>query len=98
MIRVILPHPLQALANLDAEIHLHVDGCVTQRSVLNALEARYPVLAGTIRDQVTQKRRPMVRFFACREDLSQISPDSPLPDPVASGIEPFLIVMAIAGG
>ncbi|MGO9443549.1 MAG: MoaD/ThiS family protein [Thiobacillaceae bacterium] len=98
MIRVILPHPLQALANLDAEIHLHVDGSVTQRSILNALEARYPVLVGTIRDQVTQKRRPMVRFFACREDLSQTSPDTPLPDPVASGIEPLLIVMAIAGG
>jgi molybdopterin synthase sulfur carrier subunit len=98
MIRVILPHQLQLLAHVDTEIHLDVAAPITQRSVLNALEARYPVLEGTIRDHVTQLRRPMVRFFACQEDLSHELPDASLPDRVASGAEPFLIVTAIAGG
>ena len=98
MIRVILPHQLQILAQVDAEVQLDVEGPVTQHSVLNALEARYPVLQGTTRDHVTQQRRPMVRFFACQEDLSHQPLDAPLPDAVASGAEPFLIVAAIAGG
>ncbi|MGA7181552.1 MAG: MoaD/ThiS family protein [Thiobacillaceae bacterium] len=98
MIRVILPHQLQLLAHVDAEIQLDVAGAVTQQSVLNALEARYPMLEGAIRDHVTQLRRPMVRFFACQEDLSHTPPDTPLPEEVASGGEPFLIVTAIAGG
>ncbi len=98
MIRVILPHQLQVLAQVDAEVRLDVDGPVTQRSVLTALEARYPVLKGTTRDCITQQRRPMVRFFACQEDLSHTPFDAPLPDPVASGAEPFLIVAAISGG
>lgn len=98
MIRVILPHQLQILARVDAEVQFDVDGPITQRSVLNALEARYPVLEGTIRDHVTQLRRPMVRFYACQEDWSHQAPDAPLPDSVASGAEPFLIVTAIAGG
>ena len=98
MIRVVLPTHLRKLARVDGEVQLEVVGRVTQRSVLDALEARYPMLRGTIRDQVTQERRPFLRFFACQEDLSHQSPDTPLPDSVASGTEPFLIVGAIAGG
>ena len=98
MIRVILPAHLRTLAKVAAEVQLDVEGPVTQRSVLDALEARYPMLCGTIRDHVTQQRRPFVRFFACEEDLSHESPDAPLPDAVASGAEPFLLVGAIAGG
>jgi len=98
MIRVVLPAHLRILAKVSGEVQLEVDGAVTQRSVLDALEARYPMLCGTIRDQVTQKRRPFVRFFACQEDLSHESPDAPLPEAVAKGTEPFLLVGAIAGG
>ena len=98
MIRVILPAHLRALAKVSGEVQLDVGGPVTQRAVLDALEARYPMLCGTIRDHVTQKRRPFVRFFACEEDLSHDPPDAPLPDAVASGAEPFLLVGAIAGG
>lgn len=98
MIRVELPGHLRALANIAGEVQLTVEGEVTQRSVLNALEARYPMLSGTIRDHVTQKRRPFLRFFACSEDLSHEPPDAPLPPAVASGTEPFLILGAIAGG
>ena len=98
MIRLRLPAHLRTLAGLGGEIQLEVDGPVTQRSVLDALEARYPMLRGTIRDQVTQQRRPFVRFFACKEDLSHQSPDALLPNAVAAGTEPFLIVGAIAGG
>ena len=98
MIRVVLPAHLRILAKVSGEVQLEVEGPVTQRSVLDALEARYPMLRGTIRDHVTQKRRPFVRFFACGEDLSHESPDAPLPDAVASGAEPFLLVGAIAGG
>jgi sulfur-carrier protein len=98
MIRVTLPAHLRKLAHVDGEVKLDVDGQVTQRSVLDALEARYPMLRGTIRDQVTQKRRAFVRFFACQEDLSHEPPDAPLPDAVATGAEPFMIVGAIAGG
>ena len=98
MIRVVLPAHLRILAKVSGEVQLEVEGPVTQRSVLDALEARYPMLCGTIRDHVTQKRRPFVRFFACSEDLSHESPDAPLPDAVASGTEPFLLVGAIAGG
>ena len=98
MIRVILPPHLRTLARVGAEVQLDVEGQATQRSVLDALEARYPMLRGTIRDHVTQQRRPMLRFFACEEDLSLESPDAPLPDAVASGAEPFFIVGAIAGG
>ena len=98
MIRVILPAHLRTLAKVSGEVQLEVDGPVTQRSVLDALEARYPMLRGTIRDQVTQQRRPFVRFFACEEDLSHESPDALLPDAVAKGAEPFLLVGAIAGG
>jgi hypothetical protein len=98
MIRVVLPAHLRILAKVSGEVQLEVEGPVTQRSVLDALEARYPMLCGTIRDHVTQKRRPFVRFFACAEDLSHESPDTPLPDAVASGAEPFLLVGAIAGG
>jgi hypothetical protein len=98
MIRVILPPHLRTLAQVGAEVKLDVDGPVTQRTVLDALEARYPMLRGTIRDHVTQKRRPMLRFFACEEDLSLEPPDAPLPDAVRSGVEPFWIVGAIAGG
>jgi molybdopterin converting factor small subunit len=98
MIRVILPAHLRTLAKVAGEVQLEVEGPVTQRSVLDALEARYPMLSGTIRDRVTQQRRPFVRFFACEEDLSHESPDAPLPDAVASGAEPFLLVGAIAGG
>ena len=98
MIRVMLPAHLRTLARAGGEVELEVDGEATQRSVLDALEARYPMLRGTIRDHVTQQRRPFVRFFACGEDLSHESPDAPLPAAVASGAEPFLLVGAIAGG
>ena len=98
MIRVVLPGHLRTLARVDGEVALEVQGQATQRAVLDALEARYPMLCGTIRDHVTQQRRPFVRFFACEEDLSHESPDAPLPDAVASGAEPFLLVGAIAGG
>jgi len=98
MIRVVLPAHLRTLARVDGEVTLDVEGPVTQRSVLDALEARYPMLRGTIRDQVTHQRRPFVRFFACEEDLSHESQDAPLPDAVATGAEPFLIVGAMAGG
>jgi sulfur-carrier protein len=98
MIRVTLPAHLRKLAQVDGEVKLDVEGQVTQRSVLDALEARYPMLRGTIRDHVTQKRRAFVRFFACGEDLSHGPLDAPLPDAVATGAEPFMIVGAIAGG
>lgn len=98
MIRVVLSYHLRTLAQVGAEVTLKVEGPATQRSVLDALEARYPVLRGAIRDHVTQRRRPMLRFFACEEDLSHEPPDAPLPDAVASGAEPFFVVGAIAGG
>jgi molybdopterin converting factor small subunit len=98
MIRVVLPAHLRTLAKITGEVQLEVQGPVTQRTVLDALEARYPMLGGTLRDYVTGQRRPFVRFFACEEDLSHESPDTPLPDAVASGTEPFLVVGAIAGG
>ncbi|HET8998969.1 MAG TPA: MoaD/ThiS family protein [bacterium] len=98
MIRVALPAHLRKLAQVDGEVGLELDGLVTQRSVLDALEARYPVLRGTIRDHVTQQRRPFLRFFACEQDLSHEPPDTPLPDAVARGTEPFLVVGAMAGG
>ena len=99
MIRVVLPQHLRTLANVEGrEVSLDVSAPVTQRSVLDALEARYPVLCGTIRDRGTRLRRPMLRFFACEEDLSHESPDAPLPAKVAAGVEPFFIVGAIAGG
>jgi sulfur-carrier protein len=98
MIRVTLPAHLRKLAQVDGEVKLEVEGAVTQRSVLDALEARYPMLQGTIRDHVTQRRRAFVRYFACGEDLSHEQPDAPLPDAVAAGAEPFMIVGAIAGG
>jgi molybdopterin converting factor small subunit len=98
MIRVVLPAHLRTLAHVDGEVKLEVEGQATQRSVLDALEARYPMLRGTIRDHVTQQRRSFVRFFACQEDLSHELPDTPLPDAVASGAEPLLVVGAIAGG
>jgi molybdopterin synthase sulfur carrier subunit len=98
MIRVELPAHLRTLAQIRGEVTVDVKGPVTQRSVIDAIEAAYPHLRGTIRDHVTQKRRPFVRFFACSEDLSHESPDAPLPEAVASGAEPFLIVGAIAGG
>jgi hypothetical protein len=98
MIRATLPAHLRKLAHVDGEVKLDVEGQVTQRSVIDALEARYPMLQGTIRDHVTQRRRAFVRFFACGEDLSHEPPDAPLPERVASGAEPFMIVGAIAGG
>ncbi len=98
MIRVILPAHLRILAKIEGEAQLDVEGPATQRSVLDALEARYPALSGTLRDHVTQQRRPFVRFFACEQDLSHEPADAPLPDAVATGKEPFLIVGAIAGG
>lgn len=98
MIRVVLPQHLRTLAHLNGDIELEVQGPATQRSVLDTLEARYPALRGTIRDHVTQQRRPFLRFFACEEDLSHQPPDEPLPEAVASGKEPFLIIGAIAGG
>ena len=98
MIRVVLPPPLRTLARVGPEISVDVQGPVTQRSVLDAVESRYPVLRGTMRDQTTQRRRPLVRFFACEEDLSSDGPDTPLPEAVATGDEPFLVIGAIAGG
>lgn len=98
MIRVALPQHLRTLAHVGAEVELEVPGPVTQRSVLDALEARYPMLRGTIRDHVTLERRAFLRFFACGEDLSHEPPDAPLPEAVASGQEPFLVIGAIAGG
>ena len=98
MIRVILPSHLRMHADLDGEVRLAVDGAATQRTIIDALEARFPALRGTIRDYHTQRRRPFLRFFACQRDLSLDPPDRPLPEPVANGAEPFLIVAAIAGG
>jgi molybdopterin synthase sulfur carrier subunit len=98
MIRVILPPHLRALAHVDGEVQFDVQGQVTQRTLLDAVEAVYPMLCGTIRDHVTKRRRPFVRFFACEEDLSHELPDAPLPDVVVAGAEPFLVVGAIAGG
>lgn len=98
MIRVILPAHLRNLAKIEGELRLEVEGPVTQRAILDALEARYPRLGGTLRDYATGQRRPFVRFFACEEDLSHESPDAPLPQEVAEGKEPFLVVGAIAGG
>jgi len=97
-IRIVLPAHLRTLARLQGDVMLDVDGAVTQRSVLDALEARYPMLRGTLRDHTTKQRRPFVRFFACCEDLSHESPDAPLPEAVANGTEPFLVIGAIAGG
>jgi sulfur-carrier protein len=98
MIRVTLPTHLRKLARVDGEVTVEVAGAVTQGSILDALEERYPMLRGTIRDHVSHKRRPFVRFFACGQDLSHESPDTPLPDAVASGAAPFMVVGAIAGG
>jgi sulfur-carrier protein len=98
MIRVVLPAHLRTLARVGSEVKLDVEGPVTQRSVLDALEGAYPMLRGTIRDQLTHRRRAFVRFFACEEDLSNESPDTPLPDAVATGAEPLLVVGAMAGG
>jgi molybdopterin synthase sulfur carrier subunit len=98
MIRVVLPPHLRTLARVDGEVKLDVEAPVTQRAVLDAVEAQYPMLRGTIRDHITQLRRPRVRFFACGEDLSHESPDAPLPGAIAKGAEPFLIIGAIAGG
>ncbi len=98
MIRIELPHHLRTLAHINGEVKLAVEGPATQRSILDALEACYPMLRGTIRDRVTRQRRPFVRFFACEQDLSHERPDAPLPDAVASGAEPFFVVGAIAGG
>ena len=98
MMRVILPPHLRTLAHVNGEVELELNGTPTQRSLLDVLEAKYPMLQGTIRDHVTQLRRPMVRFFGCGEDLSHESPDAPLPDQIANGTEPFLIIGAIAGG
>jgi molybdopterin synthase sulfur carrier subunit len=98
VIRVVLPAHLRALARVDAEIKVEVEGSVTQRSLLDALESRYPMLRGTMRDHVTHRRRAYVRFFACEQDLSHEPPDDPLPRAVISGLEPFLVVGAMAGG
>jgi hypothetical protein len=98
MIRVVLPYHLRTLARVDGEVELDIAGQATQRAILDALEARYPMLRGTIRDHVTERRRPFLRFFACEEDLSHERPDAPLPDAVATGAEPFLVVGAMAGG
>jgi sulfur-carrier protein len=98
MIRVVLPAHLRTLARVDGEVKVRVEGPVTQRAVLDALEAEYPMLRGTIRDQVTQRRRAFLRFFACEEDLSNEPPDAPLPEAVAAGAEPLLVVGAMAGG
>ena len=98
MIRVMLPAHLRMLCHLKGEVELQVTGPATQGSVLDALEARYPMLRGTIRDHVTRERRPFVRFFACEEDVSHAAPDAPLPEAVAAGVEPMMIVAAIAGG
>lgn len=98
MIRVVLPPHLRTLARVDGDVELDVNATVTQRSILDELETRYPMLSGTMRDHVTQLRRPLVRFFACGEDLSHESPDAPLPETIAKGSEPFVIIGAIAGG
>lgn len=98
MVRVVIPFHLRTLANVTGEVELEIEGPVTQRSVLDALETRYPMLSGTIRDHVTKKRRAFLRFYACERDLSNEEPDAPLPDAVASGAEPYLIIGAIAGG
>jgi sulfur-carrier protein len=98
MIRVILPHHLRKLARVGAEVQLEIEGPVTQRTVLDALEAEYPMLCGTIREHGTGNRRPLLRFFACERDISLESPDAPLPDAVAAGTEPLLIVGSVAGG
>ena len=98
MIRVVLPHHLRTLAQVGDEVQLSLDGAVTQRAILDALEARYPMLRGTIRDHGTLKRRAFVRFFACEQDLSHESPDAPLPEPVATGAESFFVIGAMAGG
>jgi len=98
MIRVVLPHHLRKLAGVGAEVQVEVDGPVTQCTVLDALEARYPMLRGTIRDHGTGRRRPLLRFFACEQDISHESADAPLPDAVASGSEPFLVIGSVAGG
>lgn len=98
MIRVILPAHLRNLARVDSEVELQIEGPATQCAVLDALEAAYPTLRGTLRDHETQRRRPLVRFFACAQDVSHDSPEAPLPEPVATGAEPFLIVGAMAGG
>jgi sulfur-carrier protein len=98
VIRVVLPPHLRTLARVDGEVQLDVNATVTRRSILDELETRYPMLRGTMRDHVTQLRRPLVRFFACGEDLSHESPDAPLPEAIAQGSEPFLIIGAIAGG
>ncbi|MBI5215786.1 MAG: MoaD/ThiS family protein [Ignavibacteriae bacterium] len=98
MIRVVIPAHLRTLAKVNSEVILELNGQVTQRSILDALETKYPVLRGTIRDHVTLQRRPFIRFFACKEDFSLESPDLPLPDAIASGKEPFMIIGAIAGG
>lgn len=97
-IRIVLPAHLRTLAQVKGEVELNVEGPVTQRTVLDALEARYPMLRGTIRDHVTQQRRPYVRFFACEQDLSHDSPDTPLPEAVTTAAEPFLVIGAMAGG
>jgi molybdopterin synthase sulfur carrier subunit len=97
-IRIELPAHLRTLARVGSEVSVDVDGSITQRSVLDALEATYPVLRGTIRDHGTSKRRPFLRFFACEQDLSHDAPDAPLPEPVARGTEPFLVIGALAGG
>jgi molybdopterin synthase sulfur carrier subunit len=98
MIRIVLPHHLRTLASVGSEVELELNGQVTQRTILDALETNYPVLRGTIRDHATQKRRPLVRFFVCGEDISHEPPDTPLPDAVVKGAEPFYIMGAIAGG
>jgi hypothetical protein len=98
MIRVELPAQLQTLAHVGHEVEIQIDGVVTPRSIIDALEARYPMLRGTIRDHVTQQRRPYLRFFACEQDLSMESPDTPLPDAVIRGREPFLVIGAMSGG
>lgn len=97
-ITVVLPAHLRTIAKVDGDVQVRVDGAVTQRAVLDALEASYPTLRGTIRDRATQQRRPFVRFFACEQDLSHDPPDTPLPEPVVAGSEPFLVVGAMAGG
>lgn len=98
MIRIVLPHHLRTLARVGDEVHVDFNGSATVHAVLDALEAKYPMLRGTMRDHVTQQRRPLVRFFACGEDISHEPPDSPLPDAIAKGAEPFFIMGAIAGG
>ncbi len=98
MIRVVIPHHLRTLAQVNSEVEIHIDGLATQGAILDALESKYPMLRGTIRDQVTKERRPFIRFFACGEDLSLESPNSLLPDAIMNGTEPFRIVGAMAGG